>query len=44
MKMTETQFNLIKAQLKKLTAQPCFYQKKLEGINANEYRNRMRNS
>ena len=36
MKMTETQFNLIKAQLKKLTAQPCFYQKKLEGINIDQ--------
>lgn len=36
MKMTETQFNLIKAQLKKLTSQPCFYQRKLEGINIDQ--------
>lgn len=33
MKMTQTQFNLIKKQLKKLTSKECFYQKKLEGIN-----------
>lgn len=32
MKMTETQFTLIKEQLKKLTSKECFYQKKLEGI------------
>lgn len=32
MKMTETQFSLIKKQLKKLTSKECFYQKKLEGI------------
>lgn len=32
MKMTEEQFSLIKAQLKKLTSQDCFYQKKFEGI------------
>ena len=32
MKMTETQFSLIKEQLKKLTSKECFYQKKLEGI------------
>lgn len=36
MKMTETQFNLIKAQLKKLTSQPCFYQRKLEGIDIDQ--------
>lgn len=36
MKMTETQFNLIKAQLKKLTSQPCFYQRKLEGIHVDQ--------
>lgn len=32
MKMTETQFQLIKSQLKKLTSQDCFYKRKLEGI------------
>ncbi len=32
MKMKETQLQLIKAQLKKLCSQECFYQKKLEGI------------
>ncbi|MGN0642779.1 MAG: phenylacetate--CoA ligase family protein [Huintestinicola sp.] len=32
MKMTETQFQLIKEQLKKLTSQECFYKKKLEGV------------
>lgn len=32
MKMTETQFELIKKQLKKLTSQDCFYKRKLEGI------------
>lgn len=32
MKMTETQFQLIKDQLKKLTSQECFYKKKLEGV------------
>lgn len=31
--MNEAQFDLIKAQLRKLTSMPCFYQKKLEGIN-----------
>lgn len=36
MKMTETQFNLIKAQLKKLTSQPCFYQRKLDGIHVDQ--------
>lgn len=36
MKMTEEQFNLIKTQLKKLTSQECFYQKKLEGINIDD--------
>lgn len=33
MKMTESQFLLIQEQLKKLTSQECFYQKKLQGIN-----------
>lgn len=32
MKMTETQFELIKKQLKKLTSQDCFYKRKLDGI------------
>ena len=32
MKMKESQFLLIKKQLKKLTSQDCFYQKKLEGV------------
>lgn len=32
MKMTETQFQLIKEQLKKLTEKECFYKQKLEGI------------
>lgn len=32
MKMTETQFELIKKQLKKLTSMDCFYKRKLEGI------------
>ncbi len=32
MKMTETQFQLIKSQLKTLTSQDCFYKRKLEGI------------
>ena len=32
MKMTETQFQLIKNQLKKLTSQDCFYKRKLEGV------------
>lgn len=32
MKMTETQFQLIKEQLKKLTEKECFYKHKLEGI------------
>ncbi len=32
MKMTETQFELIKAQLKHLTSIDCFYKKKLEGV------------
>ena len=30
--MTETQFELIKNQLKKLTTMPCFYKTKLEGV------------
>ena len=33
MKMTESQFLLIQEQLKKLTSQECFYQRKLQGIN-----------
>lgn len=32
MKMTEEQFNQIKAQMKKLTSKECFYKHKLEGI------------
>lgn len=32
MRMTETQFQLIKEQLKKLTEKECFYKQKLEGI------------
>ncbi len=32
MKMTAEQFDQIKAQLKKLTSQECFYKEKLEGI------------
>lgn len=32
MKMTETQFKLIKDQLKKLTGMDCFYKTKLEGV------------
>jgi phenylacetate-CoA ligase len=36
MKMKEEQFELIKAQLKRLTSQDCFYQKKLEGINVDD--------
>lgn len=32
MKMKETQFELIKKQLKKLTAKKCFYQDKLQGV------------
>lgn len=35
MKMTETQFELIKKQLKKLTSMDCFYERKLEGIDVN---------
>ena len=33
MKMKESQFLLIKEQLKKLTAKECFYKHKLEGVN-----------
>lgn len=36
MKMKESQFLLIKEQLKKLTSQECFYQKKLEGIDIDQ--------
>ena len=32
MKMTEKQFELIKANLKKLTSKPCFYKEKFRGI------------
>ncbi len=32
MKMTETQFNLIKKQLRDLTSRECFYKNKFEGI------------
>src|SRR5574344_2939024 len=32
MKMTEAQFNQIKAQMKNLTSKECFYKHKLEGI------------
>ena len=38
MKMTETQFQLIQGQLKKLTSMPCFYQKKLEGVDVDAIR------
>lgn len=38
MKMTEEQFNLIKAQMNKLKSIPCFYQKKLEGIDVEAIR------
>ena len=36
MKMKESQFLLIKEQLKKLTAKECFYKHKLEGVNVNQ--------
>ncbi len=36
MKMTETQFNLIKKQLRDLTSRDCFYKTKLEGINIDQ--------
>ena len=36
MKMTETQFKLIKDQLKKLTSMDCFYKTKLEGVNVDD--------
>ena len=36
MKMTETQFDLIKKQLKRLTSRDCFYGRKLEGINVDD--------
>lgn len=36
MKMTQEQLELIKKQLKRLTTQECFYQKKFEGINIDE--------
>ncbi len=38
MKMTQTQFDRIKAQLKKLASTPCFYQKKLEGVDVDAIR------
>jgi len=37
-KMTQTQFDRIKAQLKKLASTPCFYQKKLEGVDVDAIR------
>ena len=36
MKMKESQFLLIKEQLKKLTAKECFYKEKLEGVNIDQ--------
>lgn len=36
MKMTETQFNLIKKQLRDLTSRDCFYKTKLEGVNIDQ--------
>ena len=36
MKMTETQFNLIKKQLRDLTSRECFYKNKLEGIDVEQ--------
>lgn len=36
MKMTETQFKLIKDQLKKLMSMDCFYKTKLEGVNVDD--------
>lgn len=36
MKMTETQFKLIKDQLKKLTSMDCFYKTKLGGVNVDD--------
>ena len=36
MKMKESQFLLIKEQLKKLTGKECFYKHKLEGINVDQ--------
>ena len=36
MKMKESQFLLIKEQLKKLTSKECFYKQKLEGINVDQ--------
>jgi phenylacetate-CoA ligase len=36
--MTQTQFDRIKAQLKKLASTPCFYQKKLEGVDVDAIR------
>ena len=36
MKMTETQFRLIKEQLYKLTSKECFYKHKLEGIDIDQ--------
>ena len=38
MKMKENQFELIKAQLKKLTSQDCFYGRKLAGIDVDAVR------
>ena len=36
MKMTQTQFKLIKEQLIRLTGKDCFYKRKLEGIDVND--------
>ncbi len=36
MKMTETQFNLIKKQLRDLTSRECFYKTKFEGIDVEQ--------
>lgn len=36
MKMSETQFNLIKDQLKRLTTKDCFYKNKLQDINIDQ--------
>ena len=36
MKMKESQFLLIKEQLKKLTSKECFYKQKLEGVNVDQ--------
>ena len=43
MKMKESQFLLIKEQLKKLTGKECFYKHKLEGINVDQRQTRTAN-